>query len=109
MQWLYVQLNMVLLLMVDEGAAPTIFDVTAITLPAVVVGLELELDVELASVVALVTVAFGLSDEVLSPGLSVELSPPPEVFPVCDALFEGDGDAEASVEVIDGVVGPSRL
>jgi hypothetical protein len=102
---------MVLLLMVDEGAAPTILDVTATTLPAVVVGLELELDVELASVVALVIVAFGLSEEVLSPALSVELSPPspPELFPVCDALFEGEGDAEASVEVIDGVVGPSRL
>jgi len=102
---------MVLLLMADEGAAPTMLDVTATTLPVVEVALELELDVELASVVALVTVAFGLSDEVLSPALTVELSPPfpPELFPVCEALFEGDGGAEPSVEVIDGVVGPSRL
>lgn len=102
---------MVLLLMVDVGAAPTIFDVTATTLLAAVVGLELELELELevVSVLALVTVAFAFSDEILSLLLSVKLSPPPELFPFCDACFEGDGEAEASVEVIDGVVGPSRL
>jgi len=101
-----------LLLIVGVGAAPTRLDVTAGTFPAFVVELGLELEEEMESVVTLVVVAFELS-EVLSFAVSVLESPPlfplfPELFPpFCDAVFEDDG--EASVEVIDGVVGPSRL
>lgn len=92
------------------GAAPTKLDVTA-DASVVWLALALELDEELASmVVTLVAVDFGWSEEVSSLVLSVLDSPPlsPEVFPpVCDDVLEGDG--EVSVEVIDGVVGPSRL
>ena len=104
---LYIQLKIELLLIVAVGAAPTRLDVTA---GALVVGIALELDEELESVVTLVAVDFGWSEEVFSLAVSVLESPPlfPELFPpVCDAVFEGDGDV--SVEVIDGVVGPSRL
>jgi hypothetical protein len=102
-----------LLLIVAVGAAPTRLDVTAGTLPALAVEVELEADEELESVGTLVVVAIAWSEEVLSFAVSVLESPPlfplfPELLPpLCDAVFKGEG--EASVEVIDGVVGPSRL
>lgn len=106
----YIQLKKEPLFTVEVGTAPTILDVTAGASLAVVVELGLELDEKLESVVTLVVVAFGISDKVVSLALAVLDSPPlsSELLPpVCDAVFEGDG--ETSVEVIDGVVGPSRL
>lgn len=105
-----IQLKLEPLLTAAVGNAPTKLDAIASTVLVGEVELGLELDVDLESLLAVV---FGGTEEFWSLALSgVEEASPllPELTPsLCDTESEGEDDGEAAVEVIDGVVGPSRL